>query len=250
MTTNKNLLNGVIKSEPRKWTDDDIKLLLELKSQKDPKISNDEIAEILKRTPTSVAIKYKRIHKKDGSYNNKHVIDKYATNDEFIKEIKPKSLLDVYAWDKYYSKFDIPKYVTNDKDIKADTDYHLEAFEFIAQFYNKKFDIVDLDPFGSSFECFDLAIKISQKWLIITLWEIWHKRWKRLDFVKDRYGITDVSDDWFEKIVDYIIKRWKIFKKTLTPIYVKDWNNIWRVYFKVEKYKETSQWDKKDEKLA
>jgi len=38
MTTNKNLLNGVIKSEPRKWTDDDIKLLLELKVKKTLKL--------------------------------------------------------------------------------------------------------------------------------------------------------------------------------------------------------------------
>ena len=28
---------------------------------------------------------------------------------------------------------------------------------------NKKFDVVDLDPFGSAFDCFDLAIKIASK---------------------------------------------------------------------------------------
>lgn len=245
MATNKNLENGVIKTMPQKWTDEDIKQLIALKSQENPKLNNAEIGEIMWRSEISIQIKYKRIHKKDGSYNSKHVLDKYATNDKFISEIKPKSLLDVYAWGRYYQKFEISKYITNDKDEKADTDYHLEAFEFIAQFYNKKFDIVDLDPFGSAFECFDLAIKIAQKWLVITLWEIWHKRWKRLDFVKDRYNINSLDDDWYQKIIDYIVNRWRIFKKTLTPVYIKDWNNIWRVYFTVEQYKETSQWDKK-----
>jgi len=71
--------------------------------------------------------------------------------------------LDVYAADCYYKKFNINKYITNDKDIKRDTDYHMDAFGFISKFYNNKFDIVDLDPFGSAFDCFDLSIKIAQK---------------------------------------------------------------------------------------
>lgn len=238
---NKNLANWIIKTVPKKWTPEDIELLNHLKNKG---YNNIEIWKVIDRSEISVQIKYKRLHKKDDSYNKKHIVDKYKQNDEFINLINPKSLLDAYAWNKYYSKFNIPKYITNDKDIEKDTDYHLEVFEFISKFYNKKFDIVDLDPFGSAFDCYDLAIQIAQKWLIITIWELWHRRWKRLDFVKHRYWIDHLDDNWVEKITNYIINRWLIYKKKLIPIIIKDWNNIWRIYFTVEQFKETSQWEK------
>lgn len=238
---NLNYKNGVIKSIPKKWSEKDIKDLLYYKEKK---FNNEYIWEIMGRTAISIWIKYKRLHKKDDTYNKKHILEKHKTNDNFINLINPKSLLDVYAWEKFYKKFNIQKYITNDKDEKKETDFNLEAFEFISWFYNKKFDIVDLDPFGSAFDEFDLAIKIAEKWLIITLWELWHRRFKRLDFVKNRYWINDINEDWINKMIDYIINRWLIYKKILKPIYIQDWNNIWRVYFLVEKYKELSQWKK------
>jgi hypothetical protein len=103
--------------------------------------------------------------------------------------------------------------------------------------------LVDLDPFWSWFDCYDVAIKIAQKWLVITLWELWHRRWKRLDFVK-RYWINDMKDNRIQKINDYIIWRWMIYKKKLTPVFIKDWWNIWRIYYTVEIFKETSQREK------
>lgn len=237
---NKNLENGIIKTIPKKWTDSDIKLLNELKSQKK---CNSDIWKIMGRSEISIQIKYKRLHKKDWSYNSKHVLDKYATNDLFIEQLKPNSLLDVYAWNCYYKKCGIAKYITNDKDIWKETDYHLDSSEFIYKNYKAKFDIVDLDPFGSAFDCFDIAIKIAQKGLIITLWELWHRRWKRLDFVKNRYWITVLDDNWIQKMNEYILNRWLIYKKILTPVFIKDWNNIWRIYYTIESFKETSQWD-------
>jgi len=155
---NKNFDLWMIKSLPKKWTKEEEKKLLSLKEEW---LSNKDIALILQRTETSISIKYKRLHKKDNTYNIKHVSEKYKANDEFINHIKPTSLLDVYAWDWYYNKFNLKTYITNDKDKFKNTDFHLEAFEFISKFYNKKFDIVDLDPFWSAFDCFDLAIKNS-----------------------------------------------------------------------------------------
>lgn len=237
---NKNLENGIIKSIPKKWSKEEEEWLLSMKKKW---LNNKEISNVLKRTEVSVSIKYKRIHKKDNTYNSKHVLEKYGANDIFIKHINPDSLLDLYAWNKYYKDLNLKKYITNDKDKEKETDYHLEAFEFISKFYNKSFDIVDLDPFGSAFDCFDIAIKIAKKWLIITLWEIGHKRFKRLDFVKNRYWITDINEDWEKLMIDYIINRWLIYKKELKVFSLKKFNNISRVYFEVESYKETSQWD-------
>lgn len=238
---NKNLENGIIKSIPKKWTKDEETHLLKLKEDW---LNNKEISNILWRTEVSISVKYKRIHKKDNTYNKKHVLEKYKTNDDFFNYIKPDTLLDVYAWNKYYEKYNLKKYITNDKDKEKNTDYHLEAFEFLSMFYNKSFDLVDLDPFGSAFDCFDLWIKIAKKWLIITLGEIWHKRFNRFDFVKDRYWINSKEQDWEDMIVEYIKNRWLIYKKRLKVKYLKKFNNISRVYFEVEKFKETSQWEK------
>ena len=157
---NKNLENWIIKSLPKKWTKEEEQKLLEFKKEW---LNNEIIWEILWRTEVSISIKYKRLHKKDNSYNKKHILKKQNANDEFINYIEPKSLLDIYAWNKYYSKFNIGEYITNDKNKEKDTDYHLEAFEFISNYYNKNFDIVDLDPFWSAFDCFDLSIKLHKR---------------------------------------------------------------------------------------
>ena len=100
---------------------------------------------------------------------------------------------------------------------------------------NSKFDLIDLDPFGSAFDCFDLSIEMARKGLIITLGEIGHKRWKRLDFVRRHYDITSLDDFTSENIVKEIIKIGERNKKKLTPIFLNNYRNISRVYFKIEK---------------
>jgi len=239
---NKNLEMGIIKSIPKKWSKEEEEYLLE---EKKKWYNNKHIAELLWRTEVSISIKYKRIHKKDDTYNKKHILEKYAANNNFIDFINPNTLLDAYAWNRYYKDFWFKKYVTNDKDKTKKTDYSLEAFQFMSNFYNKKFDIVDLDPFGSAFDCFDLAIKIASKGLIITLWEVGHKRFKRLDFVNSRYWITSIEDDWESKIIDYIIQRGKIYKKNIKVYSIKKFNRISRVYLEVNSFKEMSQWNNK-----
>lgn len=235
---NKNLELWIIKTEPQKRTAEDIDKLTLYKINW---FDNKKVAELLWRSEISIQIKRKRLHKKDNTYNAKHIDDKIETNMAFLQIVEPKSILDVYAWNCFY-KWMCEKYITNDTDETKPTDFHLDSFEFLSKYYKNKFDLVDLDPFGSAFDCFDLAIKIADKWLIITLWELWHRRWKRLDFVK-RYNITDINNDRIDYINNYIKKRGLIYKKYLTPVFIKDWNNIWRIYYTIEKFKETSQWE-------
>ena len=103
--------------------------------------------------------------------------------------------------------------------------------------YYKEYDIIDLDPFGSAYDCFDLAIKMAKKGLIITFGELGHKRFKRLDFVRRYYGIETLEDFTTDNLIKHIIKIGERNKKILKPIYVKEWRNISRVYFRIENTK-------------
>ncbi len=222
----------------RPWTTDDIK---ELKELVEKWYNNKTIANLVWRNEIGISLKRKRLTKVENTYNAWHISDKYETNLMFMDLIYPDSVLDVYAGNWYYKDFELKRYVTNDK-WDFQTDHSMEAFEFLAMFYNDRFDIVDLDPFGSAFECLDLAIRIAKKGLIITLWEMGHRRFKRTDFVRKRYWIESMNEDWVAKIIAYIENRGIIWKKKLTPVFIKNWNNISRVYFKIEPYKEPGKW--------
>ena len=227
---NKNLLNGVIKSVPRKWTKENIDELLDLKINKSIK----EISNIIDRTETSIRIKLKRLKFSTDTYNEKHREDKYKSNRLFVNEINPQNILDVYAGNSYYKKNTNIKVIDND--IKGvDTDYKLDAFEFLCKFRKNKFDLVDLDPYGSAFHCFDLAIQIAQKGLCITFGEYGHKRWRRSDFVKSRYNINFYEEFNTEKFNQYVIERAKIYNKDLSVFNCEDYGNIMRTYFKIKK---------------
>ena len=49
------------KTEPKKWTEEDIKQLLKLKAEG---LSKEEIAEVMNRTEVAISIKLKRLKKK------------------------------------------------------------------------------------------------------------------------------------------------------------------------------------------
>jgi len=226
---------GLTKFQPRKWTEKEIEWVNMLKAKG---FNTKQIAECIDRDVTQVSIKIKRLGKKSMTYNQGHFEEKFAVNYDFVKEIKPKSVLDVYAgFASVYKKLNCDNVISNDKNEKSNTEYHLEALDFICQMYidKRRFDLVDLDPFGSAYDCFDLAIKIAKKGLVITLGELGHKRFKRLDFVRRYYGIETLEDFTTDNLVKHIIKIGERNKKTLIPIYVKDWRNIARVYFKIEK---------------
>jgi hypothetical protein len=235
---------GLTKFQPRKWTEKEIEWVNMLKAKG---FNTKQIAECIDRDVTQVSIKIKRLGKKSMTYNQGHFEEKFAVNYDFVKEIKPKSVLDVYAgFASVYKKLNCDNVMSNDKNEKSNTEYHLDALDFVCQMYldKRKFDLVDLDPFGSAYDCFDLAIKIAKKGLVITLGELGHKRFKRLDFVRRYYGIETLEDFTTDNLVKHIIKIGERNKKTLIPIYVKDWRNIARVYFKIEQLKITEQWEK------
>jgi len=237
---NKNLLNGVIKSIPKKWDEKEINLMQKMKSNG---FTFKEIAKKLNRTETSIFIKNKRIKQKNDNYNKSHRKQKYLLNERFIEIIKPKTIFDVYAGNSFYKnniKTKNLKIVDNDKDKKNICDYNLESIDFLHKFRNKKIDLVDLDPYGSCFECFDYALKIAQKGLIITFGEVGHKRWKRSDFVEHRYNIKTINDFSNKKFINYIIERALIFNKNLTPIFEANFKNILRVYFEIKIIKKSN----------
>ncbi len=242
---------GYTKSTPREYTDKEIEWI---KNLADMGYSTIEIADSVDRTPVAVSIKLKRISKKNDTYNLGHLEEKYELNRAFLEEIKPKSILDLYCGVKsFYTDSGIKSIykglnvTTNDIDENIEADYHKDAFKLICELYsnNKKYDLIDLDPYGSAYDSFDLAIKMAKKGLVITLGELGHKRWKRLDYVKYHYGINSLEEFTIENLIEEIIKIGKRNKKNLIVWKYAEWRNIGRVYFKVEDFKTTSQWDNK-----
>ena len=237
---------GYVKSTPKKWSEEEVEWAY---NKKQEGYTYKEIGEALDRTEVSVSIKVKRYSKKNNTYNKDHVEGKYEDNESFINTLSPvKSLLDVYCgvysyWKTKHSEINV---VTNDKDKDIPADYHMDSLKLLCQEYVKgnKYDVIDLDPYGSAYESFDLAIKMAKKGLIVTYGEMGHKRWKRLDYVSKRYNINNMEDFTIDKLIEKTVIIGKRNKKTLVPIIITNNKLISRVYFKIEEYKESSQWDK------
>lgn len=234
---------GYTNTAPRKWTEEEINWCIDLKNKG---FTNAEIAASVGRSEVSTQIKLKRVTKKNNTYNAAHVTEKYEINNKFIEHIKPNTVLDLYCGEKdFYKEFDR---VTNDKNEQIPATYHMDAFKCICMLYsqNKTFDLIDLDPYGSAFDSFDLAIKMAKKGLVITLGEMGHKRWKRLDYVKNTYDIERLEDFTIDNLIAYIQKIGRRNKKELIVFDCKEWRNIGRVWFEIAPYKELSQWEKRD----
>lgn len=238
---------GYTKTSPRAWTDKEIEWITSLKQQG---FSIDDIAKSVDRSPVSISIKFKRMRKTDDTYNAEHLEDKYQSNQAFVDMVRPDSILDLYCGIKSWYKNNLPsetRIVTNDKDSSIEADHHEDAEYLVHKFLyeRKSFDVIDIDPFGSGFECFDCAIKMAKKGLIVTFGEYGHKRFKRLDFVSTHYGIKTIEDFTLSRMVDVVQRIGERNKKKLTPIITKQWNRICRVYFTIETIKVTSQWENK-----
>lgn len=234
--TNKS--GGYTTSSPRVWTDKELEWI---KVMMKNGYTAKEIAESVDRTHTSVAIKIKRLGKKEGSYNSSHIDEKYKINQEFLDYIKPKSVLDLYCGEKDFYK-DYPR-ITNDINNNINTSNHYDALHLLCNLYweNKNFDLIDLDPFGSAYDCFDLAIKMANKGLVITLGEMGHKRWKRLDYVSRYYGINNLDDFTSDNLIKHIQRLGLKNKKKLIVFKKCDWKNTSRVWFIIEPIKITEQ---------
>lgn len=218
------------------WTEEEINFLL--KSRKGEKIKTyREISKILGRGVNSCKVKYGKLSKKLGTYGENHRLEKYKVNELYLKKLGEeniKTILDAFSGEISYWKTKFPeiKVVTNDKNKNFNTDYNLPAEKLLKIFVdcNKKFDIIDLDPFNSPWKCFDNAIKICNKGLIMTFGDkmglISNSR-----LGQDRYGVK-----YNEKniIKSYINKSKKLYSKTLEPVILKKWGTTWRIYFKIK----------------
>lgn len=174
--------------------------------------------------------------KKHDKYNGKHRNLKYNYNKHFLTMIEAETMLDAFSGGVSWWKKNTEMRVI-DNDIKiAGADYKLDAFDFLYLFKNKKYDIVDLDPFGSAFDCFDFALQIAQKGLIITFGEIVGRRFNRMDFVEHRYNMKLIEDFTTDNLIKYVQNRAMIYRKTLTPLIKAEMTNISRVYFKIEHF--------------
>ena len=240
--------NPYIKTDPKKWTKEEEKQLVELKKTK----TFEEIAKILDRSIVSVNVKYQKIKKKQRTYNQTHLEEKKELNRLFLEIIQPTTVFDVFAGEKSYYVKNPESYkhmivTSNDQNPQYETDYHMDYLELLGLMYSMKnrYDLIDLDPFGSAFDGFDLAIKMAKKGLIVTLGELGHKRFKRLDFVKYRYDIKNIEEFTAEKMIEKIKQIGLANKKELNVVYHGKWTNISRVYFAVREIKITEQWESK-----
>ena len=213
---------------------------------KDKGFTNAEIAESMGRTETSISIKLKRIGKKVDTYNEKHREEKYATNREFFNAYQPSTILDAYCGTERWWLTNCPQcaVISNDANKEISATYNLPAEKLVAKLYAEdcSFDLIDLDPFGSAYDCFDLAIRMAKKAIIVTFGEMGHKRWKRLDFVRRYYGIENLSDFATSRLIDEFRRIGWRHKKDCVPIIVKEWPRISRVYFEIRPMKITEQW--------
>ena len=238
---------GYTKNNPREWTEQEISWVLSLLEKG---YTRKQISESIDRSETSTAIKIKRLSKKQNTYNEDHIKEKYEINQKFVEHIKPIMILDVYAGEEsFYKNAGV---IANDINPKANTPYHLDALLFCCRMYNWRgkaqnnaFDIVDLDPFGSAYDCFDLAIKMAKKGFVVTLEELGHKRWKRLDYVSRYYGINNLEDFTLDKLIEHIQMIGRRNKKQLIVYDKKEWRNIGRVWFEIKPLKITEQWEMK-----
>lgn len=230
------------KSVPRKWNKEDIEKLVKLKNEGKNK---KEIALIMNRTEVAIQIKLKRLNKKNNTYNVKHIDEKRLINKQFLEYIKPKTILDLYAGN-IIETYKDAKITTNDISKQYETDYNENALKLLGKLYyeNKKYDYINLDPFGSCYDNLDLAIKMAKKGIAITLGELGHKRFKRLDFVRSHYNINNIEDFTIENIIKEIQKIGLQNHKQLVLYDYKEWQNIGRVWFEIKNIKITEQWNK------
>lgn len=219
----------------RKWTSKEEEWLLYLKD--DIGLSFKDISICIYREEQRTRLKYKRINKKNKTYNRAHIIDKYKTNLEILENNDIETCLDLFASEKSFWEDHIENVISNDIIPSMYNTYNLKA-EILAKYLNDNshtFDLIDVDPFGSAFDCFENAIEMCNKILIITYGEIGHKRWKRLDFVRKKYGINSLEEFNIDNLINYT-KKIALNKNVVLEVdCIKNWHNISRVYYKVLK---------------
>lgn len=222
-----------LKTAPREWTDKEIEYLIEMNSIG---FSSKDIAESMDRSEVSVSVKLKRLGKKNNRYEGKHSLEKRELDTSFFYQINPDKMITLLG---------------GTKDIDYNNDFEHEIFHNVNSSFGESalkilarkyiedvdYDYINLDTFASCYDAFDLAIKMANRGLAITLGELGHKRWKRLDFVERYYGISDLKDFTLDNLILHIQKIGLRNKKKMSVIFKKEWNNVGRVWFEIEPIK-------------
>lgn len=224
-----------VKTNPREWTNNEIEYLLELHKLG---YNNAEIAESMERSEVSISVKLKRLGKKKNKYDSVHHLEKTGLDYSFINFIQPKNMLTLLGSTKE-NEFLSKENYNNEIYKNVNSSFGPKGLKILCQKYieDKTYDFIDLDTFSSSYDCFDLAIKSANKGIAITLGELGHKRWKRLDFVSRYYGIDKMENFTIENLISHIQNIGLKNKKSLVVYKYKEWNNVGRVWFKIEPVK-------------
>ena len=237
-----------VKGENRKWSDEELEWCKELHGMG---YSYSEIAISIRRTKDSVQSKMNEMLKKTNAYNSQHIEEKFRVNVEFADSVinshsgsnRHFKILDLYCgyngfWTQYAeSKKNIRIDVTtNDKNPEIKADYNEDAERLIHKLYYEKnmYDIVDIDPFGSPYECLELGVKMAKRGLCVTFGDLKLKQWGCLDFMRDRYGIETMDEMNVDSLIAYVIKVGRRNGKALEVFHQSVWNKLARVWFRVE----------------
>ena len=230
--------NSFRKTSSRKWTMEEIQWMnyLIMKGY-----TSEQIGESMGRSVNSIDYMRKKEALNNRQYNSHHIIEKQEINALFIEKIKPRTVLDLYCG--YGTSYIGCEVTSNDINPKYDADYHMDAYKLICKLYseNKKYDFIDLDPFGSARDCFDLAIKMARKGLAISFGEIRHRNFKRYEQVWADYGIRTKDDFNINTILKTVMILGYKNKKELVIYDKRDWRSISRVWFEIKPFKWTKE---------
>lgn len=179
---------------------------------------------------------------KSNIYNEEQNL-KQDVDRKFVNELGVTSVVDAFAGDsKKYATLKNVTVITNDIDQKCNTQYHLPADRFLAQMYAdaRNIDLVDLDPYGSCWDCLPLAVKLARKGLIVSYGDFSNWRYKRWEIIQYQVGcIPKDIEHYRAMLIGVTIQMGMSYaKKKLVPMYSFSPNKYFtRIYYKVEKGK-------------
>lgn len=226
--------NKFRKTTSRKWTQEEVQWLNYLLMKG---YTSKQIAESMDRSVTSVEHKRKKETENNRQYNKDHILEKQEINALFIEKIKPRSVLDLYCgYGTSYIGCDV---TSNDINPKYDADYHMDAYRLLCKLYSeqKHYDFIDIDPYGTGYDCFDLGIKMARKGLAITFGEMGSKRFRRLEQVWMNYDIKTMEEFNIDNILRKVMRLGYKNKKELIIYDKKDWQRISRVWFIIKPFR-------------
>jgi tRNA G26 N,N-dimethylase Trm1 len=148
--------------------------------------------------------------------------------------------VDAFAgMNKKYATMKDVKVITNDIDQKCPTEYHLPADRFLSQMYAdaRNVDLVDLDPYGSCWDCLPLAIKLARKGLIISYGDFSNWRYKRWEIIQYQVGCIPKDIDQYRGLLIGVTIQMAMSyaKKKLVPVYAFSPNKYFtRIYYQVQ----------------